>query len=401
MMLLHFKKRFAVSLGAFFVFNFIFITQTPYGVIFQGDIESVPVETQSSPARSSQSFREIESDISMKSLSKPEIQVAEPLLSLEQIAQEVVEGKWGEGEDLEEKLKDAGYDFELIQIEIENIKASQIEDKIATPDPIPKPAPKPEPKAEPKPAEKTPDPIVTTPEPVVEVEQPKVETPPAAPPVVEAPKPPAYVVNLAEGTRYVTSSLNVRKGPGTDYSVVKNLSKGTEVNLVGAVDNGWYQIKDGFVSGKYLSESKPVVEAPKPAPSTSLQANSVYINGSVMKYKISNYTNMQRDIDNYKRTWITAGDYPNWSPTDGRGTFFGEHNYEGADILMKLSNGSKIVITDSNGTPYTYVVEKIYRKNQITHFTDEIGGRLKKEYVIFQTCEYSTGNIHVIANLVN
>ena len=53
----------------------------------------------------------------------------------------------------------------------------------------------------------------------------------------------------------VSSSLNVRSGPGTDYDLVASLSCRDVVEVLG-VDNGWYKISVqdavGYVSGDYL-----------------------------------------------------------------------------------------------------------------------------------------------------
>lgn len=55
------------------------------------------------------------------------------------------------------------------------------------------------------------------------------------------------------------SSLKVRKGPSTKYSVIKKLSKGTKVTLVSS-SNGWSKVKvggtTGYVSSSYLSSKK-------------------------------------------------------------------------------------------------------------------------------------------------
>ena len=62
-------------------------------------------------------------------------------------------------------------------------------------------------------------------------------------------------------TKYVTANaLNVRSGPGTNYSKVGSLSKGTEVT-VHSSSNGWAKITSssvsGYVSEQYLSATKP------------------------------------------------------------------------------------------------------------------------------------------------
>ena len=61
---------------------------------------------------------------------------------------------------------------------------------------------------------------------------------------------------------YVTpdAGLNLRKGPGTSYSVIRTLSKGTAVT-VHSSSNGWSKISvngvEGYVSTSYLSSTKP------------------------------------------------------------------------------------------------------------------------------------------------
>ena len=54
------------------------------------------------------------------------------------------------------------------------------------------------------------------------------------------------------------TSLNVRSGAGTNYSVVTKLSKGTVVDVIESASNGWKKIKTssgttGWVSGSYLT----------------------------------------------------------------------------------------------------------------------------------------------------
>lgn len=148
----------------------------------------------------------------------------------------------------------------------------------------------------------------------------------------------------------------------------------------------------------------PVGNTPPPTPTEVVsepkyRANRVYMLGSSMPIKISNNANAQEDIDSTKRTWVTAGTRPNWSPYDNYGTFFSQHNHSGGDIIMKLNYGDIITVTDSNGKPYKYVVDKIVRNNMETRFTKELAGALNKEYLIFQTCEYDNGNTHVFATL--
>lgn len=135
-------------------------------------------------------------------------------------------------------------------------------------------------------------------------------------------------------------------------------------------------------------------ETVKPA---EYKANTIYIKKTAMPFLVSSYENQQADINGTSRTWVATGDYPNWSPDDNHGTFFAQHNNRGGDVIMKLNYGDVITVTDWNGTPYKYVVDKIIRNNMATDWDAELSGGLDKEYLIFQTCEYGDGNIHVFA----
>ena len=63
-------------------------------------------------------------------------------------------------------------------------------------------------------------------------------------------------------TMYTTPSigLNLRRGPGTTYSVITTLQKGTEVKVL-STHNNWCEIKvnglKGYVSKDYLSKTNP------------------------------------------------------------------------------------------------------------------------------------------------
>ena len=55
-------------------------------------------------------------------------------------------------------------------------------------------------------------------------------------------------------------ALNIRKGPGTSYSVIGGLTEGQKVTVISTASNGWYKIKTssgkvGYVSPDYLKVS--------------------------------------------------------------------------------------------------------------------------------------------------
>ena len=67
-------------------------------------------------------------------------------------------------------------------------------------------------------------------------------------------------------TAYITGSVNMRKGAGTSYGIIKVLTRGTEITFYSLTD-GWYYVKagdtEGYVSSKYVTTDK--IETPAPS----------------------------------------------------------------------------------------------------------------------------------------
>ena len=59
------------------------------------------------------------------------------------------------------------------------------------------------------------------------------------------------------GTAAVTTDVNMRAGPGLDYSIITSLREGTVVTLTGEIIEGWTQViynnRRGWVSSPYLT----------------------------------------------------------------------------------------------------------------------------------------------------
>jgi hypothetical protein len=66
-------------------------------------------------------------------------------------------------------------------------------------------------------------------------------------------------------TKYVTASLNVRTAPDFDADVVDVVSVGEKISVTSAIHNGFrfisYNDRGRWISNKYLSDSKPVVQS--------------------------------------------------------------------------------------------------------------------------------------------
>lgn len=59
---------------------------------------------------------------------------------------------------------------------------------------------------------------------------------------------------------YSSTSLNIRKGPGTEYEKITHYNTNDKVVVTGTCDNGWVRVlfdeEEGYVNKKYLSEEK-------------------------------------------------------------------------------------------------------------------------------------------------
>ena len=130
---------------------------------------------------------------------------------------------------------------------------------------------------DPAPSTSAPEPIAT-PEPIKDTTpEPEPEQTPAAPVETEDTQPPeetesqedeVQLFTEVNETVYATGTVNLRSGPSTAHDKVGSLNKSDSVTRVGigtADAEGWsrIQLSDGsivYVSNKYLSTTKPVVQ---------------------------------------------------------------------------------------------------------------------------------------------
>ncbi len=99
-----------------------------------------------------------------------------------------------------------------------------------------------------------------------------------------------------------TNSLNVRSGPGTNYSKLGSLSKGTKVEVI-SESNGWSKInyngKEAYVSSQYLSKvtinkpSTPEIAPPVVGGDSTQIVNGATINHKGLNYSLNDHVNAQ------------------------------------------------------------------------------------------------------------
>lgn len=123
------------------------------------------------------------------------------------------------------------------------------------------------------------------------------------------------------GTYYLSGNSNIRTGPGTQYSVAKELPAGSAIDVVAETSNGWYRTAVGTYVKKELCSStkKPDVQptpkptpAPTPAPTSppSSQENANQSNtvaGTYLgRFKVVYYGPQRRADGSYSTTTATG-----------------------------------------------------------------------------------------------
>lgn len=89
-----------------------------------------------------------------------------------------------------------------------------------------------------------------------------------------------FTVEEMSATMYTTMSLNVRKGPSTEFDRIGALAEGDEITVTGRASTGWYRISfnggDGYVSNIYVTSEKPAVtRAPETTPAAPTSSDEV------------------------------------------------------------------------------------------------------------------------------
>ena len=115
----------------------------------------------------------------------------------------------------------------------------------------------------------TPTPLPTaTPTPTPVPTAAPTATPTATPAPTQAPD---YTETSYSATVYASCVMNVRSGPGTDYSLITGLNPGDSIEVTATTDNGWYRTSDGY----YVKADLCLDQAPEaPAADTGSSASA-------------------------------------------------------------------------------------------------------------------------------
>ena len=155
------------------------------------------------------------------------------------------------------------------------------------------------------------------------------------------------------------TSLNVRSGAGTSYSVITKLPKGTVVDVLESASNGWKKVKTsngttGWVSGSYLTTG--VVEYPSTDNSTSQTSYKATVNTDSL--------NMRK----------------------GAGTSY--------SVITKLSNGTVVDVLESASNGW----KKIKTSNGTIGW---VSGSYLANGVVEQTSTPSTNKVQAVIDLAH
>ncbi|WP_157454857.1 immunoglobulin-like domain-containing protein [Carnobacterium maltaromaticum] len=143
-----------------------------------------------------------------------------------------------------------------------------------------------------------------------------------------------------------------------------------------------------------ISNPDPITQPPAP----SYAPMTIYVGGSAIPYQNGGQGSGQSIIDNapIASTWGGAAIQ---SGSDGLNTHIIGHNPGVFSALFNVGIGSQVTITDGNGTPTNYTINRVYEVNDNAvgvrdgvDYWDQMIGTGGGERVTFQTCENDNVN---------
>ena len=179
-------------------------------------------------------------------------------------------------------------------------------------------------------------------------------------------------------TMYASDTVNVRAGAGTEYDKIGKISWGSAVQVIGATDNGWYEISYnenlGFVMGDYLTEGVPSVPYLFVGDSRTVQLKMAV--GSTDKAYVAK---VGEGYNWFKNTALSE-----ISETAGSGTVmvinFGVNDLGNASKYIKLVNSNIDAWTEAGITVYYAAVTPVGASARVTNEQIEsFNTRLKNE----------------------
>lgn len=198
-------------------------------------------------------------------------------------------------------------------------------------------------------------------------------------------------------TLWTTAHLNLREAPDKESPIIMEIVHGDSVHTSSKISNGWYKVlykgKEGYASGKYLTE-----EQDKPV-DTGYAPYRIHIMDRIIVYENTNPEDAQTVIDTNRGMASTWGEVPRWSPDDRKNTYFIGHSDAAFEGIWQSPMGSEIIVTDEFGNPTTYVLEEIYTVDDYAvgiydgiNYFDYLVGAGDREMITLQTCKTDDTN---------
>ena len=115
---------------------------------------------------------------------------------------------------------------------------------------------------------------------------------------------------------YATTTINVRKGPGTEYDIVKSVYYGDQIDVIAITSNGWYKTYNGnYVKKSLTTETKPAATptpkptakpTPKPSSTTAKPTENQKPSGEGVSCKITFYGPQPTANGGYSKSTATG-----------------------------------------------------------------------------------------------
>ncbi len=200
-------------------------------------------------------------------------------------------------------------------------------------------------------------------------------------------QPPSY----SGSTYYASANVNVRSGPGTQYSVVGSLTSGQAVTVTGSSGN-WYRINwssgSAYVSATYLNQAGTYYPRPTPTPPATADGNfyaTARVN--VRSGPSTGYT-IVGVLEQGDRVTVTATN-GNWY----RINWNSGNAYVSASYLARVGSAVPTEPPSSSGSTY-YATAKVNVRSGPSTSYSVVGGLAKDQRV---TVTGSSGNWYRIS----
>lgn len=209
--------------------------------------------------------------------------------------------------------------------------------------------------------------------------------------------------NHKETTEQITITVKpaIKKETPKKVATTTNITKQPETQQMPVIEPVVTQ--DNSTTENYSVVQTSTQEETNSAPITN-QSNTLSFSGVTIPYQNAGEATGQSIINNDRNMVATFGGAAYQSADDGVNTHFIGHNPGIFSHLFSLVIGDKVVVTDANGNPSTYLVSSIlqvddYGTNIATNenWVDYILDPGSEERITLQTCINADINLVVIA----